>query len=586
MIKEDINWSPIEGEIMTRWAKNVNPDLPHPEYPRPQMKRVEWLNLNGLWDYAICRKDRQQINSYDGKILVPFPLESALSGVKKKLKPNQKLLYRRGFRIPKHWKNKKIILHFGAVDWEARVFINRKEIGKHQGGYTPFSYEISEYLKYDDENELFVEVWDPTDKNGYERGKQTLNPKYCWYTAVSGIWQTVWLEPVSSTFIEKFRLTPDIDKKILNINLIIHNFLPEYHLEVEIKGESSIKKKFTSLFNEIEIDIPSPTLWSPDNPYLYELRIKVSKENQVIDEIESYFGMRKISLGKEIDNIRHIELNNEEIFQYGTLDQGYWPDGLYTAPTDEALRYDIEITKDLGFNMIRKHVKVEPARWYYYCDKLGILVWQDMPNGGTSKIAQPFGGVQERHNTRDQSTKKYYCQELESMVNTLYNSPSIVTWVPFNEGWGQFNTIKVWKKLMELDKSRLIDVASGWLDFGVGDIYDIHTYPNPAIPPIGKLKSRAAVVGEFGGLGFAVKSHMWNFKEKFVYRDYIDQEKLMRKYEKLILKLKRLKKKGISAAIYTQITDIEQEINGLLTYDREFIKFDKEKVRKLNLNLY
>jgi len=402
---------------------------------------------------------------------------------------------------------------------------------------------------------------------------------------VSGIWQTVWLEPVSNTHIEKLYITPDIDKKSLKIILEIQNFLPGFELEVEVKGDTSFKKVISSQLDEFEIDIPSPILWSPENPFLYILELKLKRENEIVDSIESYFGMRKISLGKEIDGIRSIELNNKKLFQYGPLDQGYWPDGVYTAPSDEALRYDIEITKALGFNMIRKHVKVEPARWYYYCDRIGILVWQDMPNGGTVSIASD-GDIQSQRDTREESSKKFYYQELKSMIKSLYNFPSIITWVPFNEGWGQFDTKNVCEIIREFDNARLIDAASGWFDFGDGDIYDIHSYPTPKMPPIKNLKSRAAVIGEFGGLGFEINDHIWTFNEKFVYRDYTDKNSLLGKYTKLILKLKRLIVKGLSAAVYTQTTDVEQEVNGLLTYDREFIKFDKDKVIKLNLSLY
>jgi beta-galactosidase/beta-glucuronidase len=578
-------WAPINNPLMTRWSKKVNPECPLPEYPRPQMIREQWLNLNGLWDYAIHPKNNKKVENYDGKILVPFPLESALSGVKKKLNPDQKLWYRRNFTFPKEWAEKKILLHFGAVDWEANVYINDSWVGIHQGGYTPFSFDITEFIEFNQDNEIVVKVWDPTDK---ERGKQSLDPKFIWYTSVSGIWQTVWLEPVSSTYIEKFHLTTNIDKNYLKIDLNIKDFHPKFDIEIEVKDNSKIVNKVITKSLECKIDIPSHVLWSPENPFLYSLRISINEKDQIIDEINSYFGMRKISLGEEKDGVRSIKLNNKEIFQFGTLDQGYWPDGIYTAPTDDALKFDIEITKSLGFNMIRKHVKVEPARWYYHCDKIGILVWQDMPNGGITQIENVSmpGNVENSRNTREKSSEKYYYMELKAMVDSLYNSPSIITWVSFNEYWGQFNTEGVCQLLRELDRSRLIDSASGWFDFGIGDIYDVHNYPNPKMPLIKNVKSRAAVVGEFGGLGLEIEGHMYKFEDKFVYRDYKDQEALMRKYTRLIIQLKKLIMKGLSAAIYTQITDVEQEVNGLLTYDREILKFDKDKIRELNISLF
>ena len=584
---KDYQWVPIDGQIMTRWSYKVDSTQPFPEYPRPQFKRAEWLNLNGLWDYAIRPKEKSEVSDFDGKILVPFPIESALSGVKKKLKPRQKLWYRRKFEIPKEWKYNNILLHFGAVDWETTIWVNKKKIGSHQGGYTPFSFEISRFIDIKDENELVVEVWDPTDAGGQERGKQVSRPVAIWYTAVSGIWQTVWLEPVSKIYIKNFKLIPNIDDETIRISVNVNNSPDDCKIRAEVKeGETRSISMVNKIDKDIIIKIPSPKLWSPKSPFLYDFTIKIEQENEIIDKVESYFGMRKISLGEGNNGIKTIVLNNEKIFQYGTLDQGYWPDGLYTAPTDEALRYDIEITKGLGFNMIRKHVKVEPARWYYYCDKIGILVWQDMPNGGVNYMTDLPPNINDYKDLREEGSKKYYYKELESMILSLFNSPCIVTWVPFNEGWGQFDTEKVSNLVKELDPTRLVNAASGWFDFGVGDIFDQHSYPNPILPNKDKIGSRAAVVGEFGGLGLEIEDHMWNIKNKFVYRNLHDQQGLMKKYENLISKLKNLIKKGLSAAIYTQTTDVEGEVNGLLTYDREILKMDKKKLRDLNLSVY
>jgi beta-galactosidase/beta-glucuronidase len=583
------SWSIIKGQLMTSWSKEVDYREPLPEYPRPQMKRNNWFNLNGLWDYAIRSKSQNYCDSFDGKILVPFPLESALSGVKKTLTPSKKIWYHRKFSIPSTWIGQKMLLHFGAVDWEASIWVNKQEVGYHKGGFTPFYFEISDYILPSNENELLIAVWDPTDMGDQVHGKQSLKPKIITYTAVSGIWQTVWLEPVPNTYIESLKMIPDIDNETLMLNVIAVNPKPEDKVNLKIfEDDTQVLSKIGNLNQEILVKIESPKLWSPEVPFLYEVIVEIKRNDKVIDTIRSYFGMRKISLGIERNGIKRVLLNNKSLFQYGTLDQGYWPDGLYTAPTDEALKFDIEMTKKLGFNMIRKHVKIEPARWYYYCDKLGILVWQDMPNGGywslLNHLVMKFTPRKWFKGKKNEVVKKNYYSELISMINFLFNSPSIIIWVPFNEGWGQFDTENVVETIKNLDSSRLINNASGWFDKGVGDIRDIHNYPDPKMP--NRLKGRAAVVGEFGGLGLEVKNHIWKFNKKFVYRNYKNSTELLGKYQKLILKLKTLMKKGLSAAIYTQITDIEHEINGLLTYDRKVIKMDKERIIELNLSLY
>jgi beta-galactosidase/beta-glucuronidase len=586
-MKNEEIWKPIKDQLLTRWAKDIDPNQPLPEYPRPQLERDEWLNLNGLWDYKISSKDAIDVTNYDGKILVPYPIESALSGVGTKLKPTQKLWYHRIFYLAENWKEKEILLHFGAVDWVTNVWINGKKIGDHKGGYTPFEFEITTSLRKG-ENEITISVWDPTDKGKQEHGKQSLKPKSVFYTAISGIWQTIWLEPVPKTYIKDYFLTPDIDDESITIETKVAK--PEHDdiLEIIIYDENyqQLTSHMSKINEKFRISIESPRLWTLDDPYLYKILLRIKRGHNIIDEIDGYFGMRKISLSKGKDGIFRIELNNTFLFQYGTLDQGYWPDGLYTAPTDDALKYDIQITKQLGFNMIRKHVKVEPARWYYYCDIIGILVWQDMPNGGVTDISNQPVNINKYQTKREESDKLNYYKELETMICKLYNFPSIIVWVPFNEGWGQFDTELVTERIKQLDPHRLIDSASGWYDHGIGDIYDIHRYPNPLFPDINKAKSRALVVGEFGGLGLEVENHMWTTSEKFVYRSFSDSAKLTKRYKRLIEKIKTLIENGLSAAIYTQITDVEGEVNGLLSYDREIIKIDRNRLRELNLSLY
>ncbi|MFX1255926.1 MAG: glycoside hydrolase family 2 protein [Promethearchaeota archaeon] len=581
MVNNESKWAPVKGQIMTRWAQNVSSEYPLPEYPRPQLKRKEWLNLNGLWEYAIRPKHQHTVKTFDGKILVPFPIESALSGVCKKISHKAKLWYRRQFTIPENWKERRILLHFGAVDWEATIWINDKLVGSHQGGFVPFSFEITEFLK-SEENELIVSVWDPTDKGRHECGKQSLKPYLIFYSAVSGIWQTVWLEPVPQAYFQQLRMTSDIDTNELELEMFGRYTQRGDSARILLKdGNKEIFSSEAPINEKIVIKLTDPKLWSPQSPFLYSLTLQLVRAGEILDEIESYFAMRKISLIKDKKGFPRIALNNKPVFQYGLLDQGYWPDGLYTAPTDEALLHDIKITKMLGFNMIRKHVKVEPARWYYHCDKLGVLVWQDMPNGGI------FNLLTIRHLSLGRwkkAVRDAFYNELQAMIDFLYNSPAIVTWVPFNEGWGQFETEKVVKQVKSQDSSRLINAASGWFDKKVGDIKDIHIYPGPKLPEI--ESHRAAVIGEFGGLGLKVKDHIWLRKRIYwAYRTAPNKQEFFERYSRLISQLIPMISQGLCAAIYTQTTDIEGEINGLLTYDREITKIDPDQIAELHQRL-
>jgi len=582
------DWQPAKGPLMTRWAKQVSPNNVHPEYPRPQMVRKNWLNLNGLWEYAIRQKDEGQPKKFDGQILVPFPVESALSGVMKPVGEKSRLWYRRTFEIPNKWADQRILLHFGAVDWDTTVWINGKEVGSHRGGYDPFTFDITDALNDKETQEVVLSVWDPTNAGYQPRGKQVSKPRGIWYTAVTGIWQTVWLEPVPRTYIRSVRITPDLDarKFIIDVSFpypsgAAHVF--ELDVTVTLKDGDTVvaRSKADAGWDETKrakVVVKNPRLWSPEDPFLYGMEIHVSKDGKPIDTVGSYTAMRKISLEKDESGINRLFLNNEPLFQFGPLDQGWWPDGLYTAPSDEALRYDIEVLKKLGCNMLRKHVKIEPDRLYYWCDKLGLLVWQDMPSG------DKYIGGNDPDIQRSPESARQFEAELKAMIVTFYNHPSIVMWVPYNEGWGQWDTPRIVDLIKKLDPTRLVNNTSGWADRGVGDVHDIHRYPGPAAPPV--EENRAAVLGEFGGLGLPVKGHTWQEERNWGYRSYKTREKLTDAYLVLLENLRSLIGGGLCAGIYTQTTDVEIEVNGFMTYDRAMIKMDVEKAAAANRRLY
>jgi beta-galactosidase/beta-glucuronidase len=587
-------WQPAQGPLMTRWAKDVSPKNAHPEYPRPQMVRKEWRNLNGQWDYAIRPKDESQPAAFDGKILVPFPVESALSGVMRQVGEQNRLWYRRVFALPKSWSKKRVVLHFGAVDWETAVFVNGREVGSHRGGYDAFTFDITDALNARGENEIVVSVWDPADAGPQPRGKQVRKPGGIWYTPTSGIWQTVWLEPVAFTHIASVKIIPDLDRSAVTV--LAHPLSvmgSEVSLRVEVLDgkeriqaaelKSTISKGISSL--RVALNVPRSKPWTPDSPHLYGLRLTMLEDGRRVDEVESYFGMRKISMARDNLGRLRMQLNNKNYFMLGPLDQGFWPDGLYTAPTDEALRSDIEVLKKLGFNTVRKHVKVEPDRWYYWCDKLGLLVWQDMPSGDKSAEWRGPSGVDGQEMTRSAESAEIYERELRTLIDGRGNHPSIVVWVPFNEGWGQFDTARILNLTRQVDPTRLVDGASGGNHFPAGDILDHHQYPGPGAPTA--VTDRAMVLGEFGGLGLPVKGHTWQAEKNWGYRSFKTPEELTDAYLGLIKRLRpMIEETGLSAAIYTQTTDVEVEINGLMTYDRALVKMNAAAVTAANKSLY
>ncbi|MBW8688151.1 glycoside hydrolase family 2 protein [Chitinophaga rhizophila] len=570
-------WRMQSVPLQTRWAAQVTPDEVLPAYPRPQMVRSQWENLNGLWEYAITRWDDAMPDQFEGEILVPFAIESALSGVQRSLLPTQKLWYKRQIRKPDTRGGKRVLLHFGAVDWRAAVFLNGQLLGRHMGGYQHFSFDITASLR-EGENELVVTVLDPTNLGPNPCGKQTLRPRKILYTAVSGIWQTVWLETVPSTYITDLYSTPDVDADCLNLRV---NTSDTTGITVDVTayaGHVIAGRTQGRAGRLLDLGVPFARLWSPTDPFLYHMTVRILRDGQVVDSVRSYFGMRKIAVQQDSMGMPRLFLNNTYTFHLGVLDQGYWPEGLYTAPTDEALLFDIKAVKDMGFNTIRKHVKLEPDRWYYLADSLGMLVWQDMVPCSDE----------------DYYATSQFEQENAENMRQLHHFPSIVMWILFNEGWGKYNQKVLTEWMKQTDSSRIVNGHSGenldqysttplrdrWIS---SDVTDVHYYPGPYIAPA--FAGKARVLGEWGGVRVPTPGHQWAPATSWGYIQ-VTADKFAARYTTMMDKLRRYEQQGLSGAIYTQPYDVESEENGLMTYDRKVVKMKTAEMRRVNEQIF
>jgi len=575
----------MENKMLTRWGRELDREHPLQEYPRPQFKRESYINLNGIWWYAFT--DTPDIpDEYEDEIVVPFSPEAPLSGVNRTLPRESYLQYYRTFTIPDGFNRGRVLLHFGAVDQEAVVFVNDVEVGRHEGGYIPFACDITKALR-EGENELCVTVRDDAHHPAYATGKQRYVSRGIWYTAQSGIWQTVWMESVPMVYIKSVKITPNYDEGRVKLEFTVEGEAEKIGVEV-LDGDTVVASCETAE-KAVELEIPNFKSWSPDSPFLYDLRLRCGG-----DEVSSYFAMRKFSYVQH-NGYKVFALNNEPIFHNGLLDQGYWPDGLMTAPSDEALIFDVLRSKELGFNVLRKHIKVESLRWYYHCDRLGVIVWQDMLCGGevylpmVTSILPTVGFVHRKDNDyvkfgrSAEEGRQRYLKECWELVDLLYNCPCIALWVPFNEAWGQFDALKVAEELRQRDPGRYIDHASGWHDQGWDEIKSRHIYFRPLHL---KNDGRALCLTEFGGYTYAVKGHEWAFKP-YGYRKCKTQAIFQADYESLyhFQVLPHMKKRGLTAAIFTQLSDVEQECNGIFTYDREVLKLDKKRVQAINEEL-
>ncbi|ORB66999.1 glycoside hydrolase family 2 protein [Mycolicibacterium tusciae] len=568
-------WQPKTPPLSTRWTALVGPNNALPEYPRPQLARKKWLNLNGLWGYTgrpakAGATTPPPERDYREQILVPFPTESALSGIQRH---DDQMWYRKVFEIPRDWDNRHVLLHFGAVDQIATVWVNNKQVARHEGGYTEFSADVTSALRPSGRQELTVRVEDRNERGGFAVGKQRYNPAGLFYTGASGIWQTVWMEPVPVAHIEKLDITPDLASFTVTPRV---SGASDQRAEVVVSkpGGEVVARASGKPGATLRVRVPSPHLWTPEDPYLYDLTARlVTRSGKVVDQVSSYGGLRTISTVKDAQGRARIALNGKITFLHGPLDQGYWPDGIYTAPTDDAIKFDLEQIKALGMNFVRKHAKVEPARWYYWTDKLGLLVWQDMPSLDVS-LDVPTGPAP----TPRRDAQAHFENELSEMVHQLSSVTSIVGWVPFNEGWGEYDTARIARAVKAEDRTRLVVPNSGANccksrgDSRTGDIFDDHTYVGPGQPVV--RDGRVTVNGEYGGLGLIEERNRWP-GPPMAYEMTDSKARLTQRYVEVSVDLERVVHEiGLSGAIYTQTTDVENEVNGYLTYDRQIMKVD------------
>ena len=570
-----------DNRMITPWTELVDSISVLGEYPRPIMEREDWMSLNGYWDYAICDSGMVCPDSYDGRILVPFCVESYLSGVEKPVTKDNELWYHRTFTIPEEWAGKNVILNFGAVDWRADVWVNGNHLACHQGGFTSFSIDITDAL-CDSVQELVVRVWDPTDEGYQLRGKQSLEPHTIYYTAVTGIWQTVWIEPVMQEHISRMTTFPDYDNAQVRLLANTEGDMTDCSLRVRVLYDDEVVATASgNAIDTLTIQMPEDFLsWTPDNPWLYDIQVELVRDDDVLDEVKSYTAMRKFSCGKDKSGRKNLLLNDIPVFQFGPLDQGYFPDGLYTAPTDEAMLNDLQKIKRCGFNMVRKHLKIEPARWYTYCDRMGIIVWQDIPSGDSAIAVDNNLPSKVPYNLRSEESAQDYMNELDEIMTQLIPYPCISTWVLFNEGVGQFNTQEIAQWTKERDPSRYVNAASGGNYYYTGDMLDSHHYPSPFICQ--SSRNYALVIGEFGGLGLTMSGHAWKNTTGWAYIDFTTRSQLQKYYEIYTSYLYVLKYQGLCAAVYTQLTDVEIETNGLMTYDRVIMKIDEDWLYTIN----
>ncbi len=581
-------------QLSTPWTADVDPTAPWPEHPRPQFQREGWTSLNGEWDFSAEGLDIPAEN-WSGKILVPFAVESQLSGIHQPV-TGQRLEYRKSIIFPEQKNSNRLLLHFDAVDWQAEVFLDNQSLGSHRGGYDPFTVEIPEAARDGKQHQLRIKVRDIADVTGMPHGKQTREPKGIWYTSTSGIWQSVWLEQVGSSYLKDLKLNGSYLSETFNFDVDVDGPTDGLRLQYTITqmaglgdpadglalhGDGPPQKGSLGLRNggfRDSIQIESAAPWTPDHPNLYLMEMELVRNGWPVDKVQTYFGLRDLHRRKDATGKPRLYLNGEFIFQLGMLDQGFWPDGLYTPANDAALRQDVLVAKELGFNMLRKHVKVEPSRWYAWCDRIGIMVWQDMPSGGEHI------GPYDPDGKRGEASAAQFEIEFGNIIRALRNHPSVVAWVPFNEGWGQFDTARITAWTRQQDPTRWVNAVSGWADRPVGDMLDIHSYPGPAMPELDT--ERAAVLGEFGGLGLPVEGHTWQEKENWGYRNFDNADELTAAYERLMVALRPLIGEGLNAAVYTQVSDVEAEVNGMMTYDRKVLKMDANRVRAANRKLF